>query len=206
MNNVLSQLTEGFTFTGEIKNDAYEFLTYHGCKEVAEHSIKVALKAKELAEQFDVDKNSAEIAGYLHDIGRTIPQNSRINIAEELGIDILEEERIFQDLLHSKLSKVMASEIFKIENQDILNAIECHSTLRANVSKLDLVLFVADKLTWESDNSRPIIDGIMRGLEKSLEHGAFSYIQHLWNIRDELKVIHSWVVDAYYDLKDKCII
>lgn len=28
----------------------------------------------------------------------------------------------------------------------------------------------------------------------------------VFNVRDALKVIHSWVVDAYYDLRDKCII
>ena len=38
---------------------------------------------------------------------------------------------------------------FGIEDNEILSAIECHTTLKKNYSDIDLVLFVADKIKWD---------------------------------------------------------
>jgi len=46
---------------------------------------------------------------------------------------------------------------------EVLNAIECHSTLRENANKIDLILFIADKLSWDSADCEPILYGINRG-------------------------------------------
>ncbi|MBS4535320.1 bis(5'-nucleosyl)-tetraphosphatase (symmetrical) YqeK [Clostridium sp. D2Q-14] len=203
MNIYLSDLTDNFILTGEIERDSYEFLVYHNYEDIAEHSLKVAMKAEELAEKFGIDKDLARIAGYLHDIGRVVSEDKKINLAEKLGIDVLDEERIFPEILHGKLSAVMAYDIFGIEDVDILNVIKCHTTLKANADKLDLILFIADKLSWDSNDSKEILDGILNGLEESLGHSAFSYIEHLWNNRNNLKVLHPRTQDAYFDLKDR---
>jgi HD superfamily phosphohydrolase YqeK len=107
-------------------------------------------------------------------------------------------------LLHQKISKVIAEELFGVIDRYILNAIECHTTLRVNANEIDLVLFIADKLSWDSADSEPILDGIYRGLEISLKHGAFSYLGYLWDNRSNIKVMHPWTVQAYNDLKIKC--
>ncbi|WP_035430073.1 hypothetical protein [Bacillus sp. UNC322MFChir4.1] len=39
-------------------------------------------------------------------------------------------------------------------------------------------------------------------LELSLEHASFAYISFLWEQKESLKVIHSWLQDAYFDLKE----
>ncbi|OLF95341.1 Hydrolase (HAD superfamily) [Bacillus licheniformis] len=33
-------------------------------------------------------------------------------------------------IIHQKLSKVMARDLFQVADEDILNAIECHTTLK----------------------------------------------------------------------------
>lgn len=38
-------------------------------------------------------------------------------------------------------------------------------------TKLDQILFVADKITWDQPGEPPYIELMMRGLEKSLCHG-----------------------------------
>ncbi|MHB8064998.1 MAG: bis(5'-nucleosyl)-tetraphosphatase (symmetrical) YqeK [Ruminiclostridium sp.] len=130
-------------------------------------------EAKRLANRFNIDNASSMIAGYLHDVGRIFPDNQSIDIASELGIQALDEEHTYAGLLHQKISKVLAYELFGINDNNILNAIECHTTLKAGASDIDLILFIADKLSWDSLDSKPILDGILKGLEKSLEQGAF---------------------------------
>lgn len=41
-----------------------------------------------------------------------------------------------------------------------------------------------------------------KGLEKSLEYAAFTYISYLWDRKDTLKVLHPWLEDAYWQLKE----
>lgn len=41
-----------------------------------------------------------------------------------------------------------------------------------------------------------------KGVRKSLEHAAFAYISYLWDRKDTLKVLHPWLEDAYWQLKE----
>jgi len=189
--------------TGDVCSDALEFLKRHNHERIAEHSIRVKKAAEGLANRFHVSAQKAGIAGVMHDISGVIPNEKRIAAAEALGIDILPEERIFPMIIHQKLSKVMARDLFQVADQDILNAIECHTTLKKNPSQLDLVLFSADKIEWDQTGTPPYIKELHEALEISLEHGAFVYIQYLWKQKDKLKVVHPWLKDAYYHLNAK---
>ncbi|HDR5278472.1 TPA: bis(5'-nucleosyl)-tetraphosphatase (symmetrical) YqeK, partial [Bacillus thuringiensis] len=165
------------------------------------HSIRVANEAKKIAEKFHVDKEKAAIAGYLHDISGIFPNEERIAVAEEFGVEIEGAERKFPMIIHQKLSRVIAKEIFKVEDEDVLDAICCHTTLRKHPTKMDLVLFVADKIEWDQKGTPPYLIEIKKGLEKSLEKAAFVYISYLWERKDTLKVIHPWLEEAYWYLK-----
>ncbi len=105
-------------------------------------------------------------------------------------------------IIHQKLSRVIAKEVFKVEDEEVLNAISCHTTLRKNATKMDLVLFIADKIEWVQKGTPPYILKAKNGLEKSLEHAAFAYISYLWERKDTLKVIHPWLEEAYWHLKE----
>ncbi|NBI27488.1 hypothetical protein ERL59_00705 [Chengkuizengella sp. YPA3-1-1] len=83
-----------------------------------------------------------------------------------------------------------------------MNAIGCHTTLCANSTTLDKVLFVAHKIEWDQTGTPPYIQHLLTQMEKSLEHDAFSYITYLWDQRNSLKVVHPWLADAYFELKE----
>jgi HD superfamily phosphohydrolase YqeK len=115
-------------------------------------------------------------------------------------IEVLPEEEAFPMIIHQKLSKVMARDLFKISNPEILDAVGCHTTLRKQSTLLDKVLFVADKMEWDQSGSPPYIQEILQELEKSIVHAAYAYINYLWGQRDQLRVVHPWLKDAFYDL------
>ena len=185
----------------KIDNDIKAFLLKYNKEFTYKHSIRVANEAKKIAEKFHVDKEKAAIAGYLHDISGIFFYLLRIAVAEEFGVAIVEAERKFPMIIHQKLSRVIAKEIFKIEDEEILNAICCHTTLRKHATKMDLVLFVADKIEWDQKGTPPYLIEIKKELGKSLEKAAFVYISYLWERKDTLKVIHPWLEEAYWDLK-----
>lgn len=191
-----------FTPTGKIENDIKSFLLKYNKELTYKHSIWVAKEARKIAITYHVNEEKAVIAGYLHDISAIFPNEDRVAVAEEFGIEILQEEREFPMIIHQKLSKIIAKEIFKVDDEEILNAICCHTTLRKHATKMDLVLFVADKIEWDQNGAPPYLVEVKKELEKSLEHAAFAYISYLWDRKDTLKVIHPWLEDAYWQLKE----
>ena len=54
---------------------------------------------------------------------------------------------------------------FGIEDNEILSAIECHTTLKKNYSDIDLVLFVADKIKWDQEGKPPYLDGLLQAFK-----------------------------------------
>ncbi|WP_199925001.1 hypothetical protein [Paenibacillus sp. IHBB 10380] len=124
-------------------------------------------------------------------------------MSRHLQIDILPEEELFPMIIHQKISKVMARNIFGITDVEILDAVGCHTTLRANATLLDHVLFVADKIAWDQSGVPPYIEVLNRHLKKSLTHASFAYINYLWERKETLKVVHPWLKEAYEELEDK---
>jgi predicted HD superfamily hydrolase involved in NAD metabolism len=200
---VFEALTGQMRFTGELKDDVHLFLVENGCPKTAEHCLEVGAEARRLALLFGTDPEACETAGWLHDISAVIPNHQRIEASRLLGIEVLPEEEQFPMIIHQKLSKVMAGEIFQVDNIEILNAVGCHTTLRAQATLLDQILFVADKLAWDQPGIPPYMDLLNEALGKSAAHAAFAYINYLWQRKETLRVIHPWLGEAYEELQEK---
>lgn len=201
----MNDFINGFIFTNNISIDSYNLLKYHNQEEVALHCSQVANEAVKIAAKFALNTKEAEVSGLLHDIGKIVHEADMVKIAHKLNINVLEEEESYPDLLHTKLSSIIAHQIFNIRSNSILSAIECHSTLKSNPSALDMILFIADKLSWESEYNQHFKADVIGGLDKSLEHGAFAYINYLNSNTGILKVTHPWLRDAYNYLKSICL-
>ncbi|HYE11959.1 MAG TPA: HD domain-containing protein [Patescibacteria group bacterium] len=197
MHPLLKEVSERLGIEDNIRQCSIDMLNAYGKKIVAEHSRQVANEAKRLAILYQEDFEAAEIAGYLHDISVTIQRDKHIEIAEYLDLDVLPEERAYPLIIHQKLSSEIARIVFGILDERILSAICCHSTLKANPTKMDLILFIADKIKWDQGGIPPYNDLVQEGLNKSLEDGVFAFVKYLYDNKSCLKVIHPWLVDAY---------
>ncbi|HZU86929.1 MAG TPA: bis(5'-nucleosyl)-tetraphosphatase (symmetrical) YqeK, partial [Anaerolineaceae bacterium] len=141
-----------------------EYLIRHGYPRTWEHSLAVAMQARILAQRFGVDENRAQLAAWLHDISAVIPDSERLAAALRYQLEVLPEEAAYPLILHQKLSLVLAQQEFGVNDEGVLSAIGCHTTLKAQFSKLDLVLFVADKLAWDQPGEAPFAPAMRAGL------------------------------------------
>lgn len=201
MHPYLEQQFGSFQRSGDLAADVRRFLTERGCPATAEHSMAVGAEARSLAIRFGADPTAAETAGWLHDISAVYPNQARIPAARELGLEVLPEEETFPMIVHQKLSASIALHVFGIEDADILQAIGCHTTLRAPSTLLDKTVFTADKIAWDQAGTPPYLAELNSELRISLEHGAFAYVNYLWMQKEKLKVVHPWLADAYRDLQ-----
>lgn len=113
-------------------------------KQRYKHTLGVADTAACLAMRYDIDMQSAYIAGLLHDCAKCVPDEQKIKECEENGIEISPSERTSPYLLHSKLGAFYASSIYNINDKNICDAIKYHTTGRADMTMLEKIIFVAD--------------------------------------------------------------
>lgn len=200
---ILRDFSKNFEITGFLPKDVVNFFNIHGHQKTARHSSLVAQEAKKIALLSNEDPEAAFKAGWLHDISAIFPNEERITIAKALNVIPLEEEKVFPLIIHQRISEVMAADIFGITNIGILSAVGCHTTLKKDATKLDKVLFVADKIQWDQEGKPPYIEALLNSLEISLDMAALSYLEYMWNRKDQLVVIHPWLKDAYKQLSQK---
>jgi len=189
--------------TDDIFQDIINFLNKNSKQNTLKHSISVSEKGIELAEIYQENLFKIKLASYVHDISVVIPDNIKIQYAEYYGIKILEDEKVFPMILHQKISREIAGRIFGINDKDILNAIECHTTLKAFPTKLDMILFIADKINWDQEDTPPYIKDVESGLKISLENGVKIFIQYYMDNKHKLKVLHPLLIEAYKYFKDR---
>ena len=181
-----------------LKNEIRQYLVSKNCEKTYYHCMEVGEYAYQLGEKYLTSPEKVSIAGYLHDISAIYPNNQRISVAQKYGIELNEAEMAFPMIIHQKISKSIAKMDFGIEYNEILSAIECHTTLKKNYSDIDLVLFVADKIKWDQEGKPPYLDGLLQALNCSLENDAYFYIDYI--LKHDIKVVHPWLWDAYNQL------
>ncbi len=197
----LQVLKQDLALTGDLPKDVAYFLEQNGHTDTAKHCQRVAKQAGKLAGQFGVSEAQAETAGWLHDISTVIPNEQRVQIALAYGLKVLPEEHKLPMIIHQKLSALMAHDFFNVTEVEVLSAIGCHTTLKADASSLDKIVFIADKIAWDQEGKPPYLLKLLSALEHSLDKAASVYLDYLWQRRKTLPVLHPWVTAAHRQLQ-----
>ncbi|NUU79770.1 bis(5'-nucleosyl)-tetraphosphatase (symmetrical) YqeK [Paenibacillus xylanilyticus] len=201
MNPILKPYVMNVKLSNDLRNDIHSFFEAHHDQETLQHTLTVATEAKRVAGLFGAHPQKAEQAGLLHDISNVVPVNEMLNLANGLSIEILDEENKYDRIIHQKLSRAMAKEIFNINDQEILNAIECHTTLKPQSSLLDKVLFISDKISWDLPGEHNYLEEIRDKVnEYQLNEGILIYLNQVWEQRNKLKLVHPWLIEARDEL------
>ena len=130
-----------------LKNELMENVRNRMDADRYNHTLGVAYTAASLAmcygkEQEFIDR--AFIAGLLHDLAKCIPSEELLANCIRYGIEITDCERRNPFLLHGKLGAYYTANEFKINDEDIINAITWHTTGRPDMSCLEKIIFIAD--------------------------------------------------------------
>lgn len=181
--------------TGNLKYDVCLLLDKNQKFLTKNHVLAVAQTAKQLARQFDYDEQIVYQAALLHDIGAIIKPQDMLEIIKCKNERLDEAEKRFPFILHQRISKIIAKKYFHIDDDNILNAIECHTTLKASPTAYDMIVFLADKISWDQQGLPPYLDIIEKGLKVSLEKACYDYIEYLF-ANDKLLYPHQNILDA----------
>ena len=108
------------------------------------HSLSVASTAEQMALAYGVDPIKARVAGILHDWDKVLSPSEQMDLARELGVDLGVDLSLVQPLLHGMTAARHLPDRYPQLSDDIWQAIDRHTIGHADMSPLDMVVFVAD--------------------------------------------------------------
>ena len=132
------------------------------------HSKSVAKLSYEIAKANNLP-NSLEVfmAGLLHDIGKDIPEEEQFKIVKE---HYSEYANIPKFAYHQFAGAFLAHEKFKIDNEEVLSAIEFHSTGNKNMGTIAKIIYAADKIDpTRGFDSSDLISAMMKNVDQGFK-------------------------------------
>lgn len=154
------------------KNEIINWLKNNLDEERFEHSIGVSEKALELAKQFNLNLEKAEIAGLVHDCAKCLSKDELVEIITK-NVQVEECEMINPKTYHAPAGVYIAKEKLGINDTEILSAIRWHTIGYKSMTDFEKIIFIADKIE-ERTRPKEMIDSIAKyltednGLNKAL--------------------------------------
>ena len=108
------------------------------------HTLGVRSLAVDLAHRHRAGRVKAAVAALLHDCAKGMKLSQLQAVARQYGLT--EDPQVLQSnaLLHGRVGATLAQLRFRVQDEDVLNAIRYHTTGRRHMSPLELCLYVAD--------------------------------------------------------------
>ena len=118
-----------------------------------EHSVSVSYTCIALAMRYGFSLEKAELAGLLHDCAKRYTDNELIARSQKHGLSLTESELKAPAVIHAKYGAWMARNKFGIQDEEILPAIQCHTTGKPGMGILDKILYIADYIEPRRDKA-----------------------------------------------------
>ncbi len=145
---------------------------------LAEHVLRVADEAARLAVVHGVDRDAARIAALGHDILRGHSPERLLQICDEQGYAADPVDRMEPILLHGPLAVAILREQYKVLDADVLGAAAAHTTARPNMTKLQKLIFIADKIEPHKMGGRPPVIHVGDLAESDLDAAMLAYLDY----------------------------
>lgn len=110
------------------------------------HTLSVLDAAKKIGSFFsEIDLSELCCAALLHDITKELSYDEQISLFNESEIELSAEDRETPAILHSLSAPIIIKRYFKkFATDNILSAVENHTTGTAGMSIFDKIIFIAD--------------------------------------------------------------
>ncbi|MBQ8029768.1 MAG: bis(5'-nucleosyl)-tetraphosphatase (symmetrical) YqeK [Clostridia bacterium] len=163
------------------------------------HSLCVADSARELARQYGYNEDRAYMAGLLHDVTKNENSENQLQMLSDSAIILSQTEKNNFKLWHSMTAPIYVKKELGIDDEEFLGALRYHTTGKANMSLLEMIVYIADYISAERDY--PDVDVMRRLSKESLEKAALYSLKYtLKKLSDGELVIHENSLEFYNDL------
>ncbi|GIN71003.1 hypothetical protein J14TS2_14780 [Bacillus sp. J14TS2] len=163
-----------------------------------QHTVRVLETAIILADRYGEDVPKVELAAIFHDYAKMMA----VAELKKLLLKANEDSRLIEyhsELWHGPVAAYLAREEFAIEDNDVLNAIRYHTTGRANMSRLEKIIFLADYI--EPQRDFPGINETRELARKNLDESVLKALSNtIAFLLTKKATIYPDTFEAYNDL------
>ena len=136
------------------------------------HTINVKNKAVELARHYGADEEKAALAALLHDSAKELPREELLQIFADNAIMAKNAASRPAPVWHGIAAAILCATQWGVTDPQIISAIECHTTGKADMTLLEKIIYMADATSAERDY--PGVDRLrqeeMQDLDLALLH------------------------------------
>lgn len=167
-----------------------------------EHTLRVTDIAIELAEIFHESLEKAKIAALFHDYCKydSLEKMKKIIETNSKLPDLLLS--FHHELWHGPVASVQIEEKYAVTDQEIKDAIFFHTTGRANMTKLDKIIFLADYI--EPGRSFPGLDDVRAAAKTDLTKACYLAARNTVHfLMEKNRTVYPDSFHAYNDLNQQ---
>jgi predicted HD superfamily hydrolase involved in NAD metabolism len=174
------------------KNSIIDYLKENLDNYRLKHVLGTAEFALKLAKKHKANPEKAVVAGLLHDAGKINFKQFAAKIMKKLD----REEKKIKALWHCAAGEYIARNVFKIKDKDILGSIRKHSSAGKNMSKLEKIIFISDKL--EVNRKYKGVKMLRKLALKDLDAAFLECLKgSIMQVMEKKKKIYSGAIDAW---------
>jgi predicted HD superfamily hydrolase involved in NAD metabolism len=183
------------------------FLLNAGRADTLRHVSRVAVVGRKLARRFGLSLAQSDLACVAHDMAAVVPAREIIICAEQLGAPLAAADRAIPQIAHGPVAAAVLRARLGVRDEDVLNAVRYHSTLRAGASPLEQLVFIADKIEHDPTARHvgfhpPLMEAARANA--SLPELCFVYLE--WAVREGPGLgwnVHPHLAEAYSEIQSK---
>src|SRR5690625_3236167 len=159
------------------------------------HVLGVEETAVQLAHEYGADIEKASVAALLHDVAKEQSEEEMrdIVISENLNLDLLQ---FGSSIWHAPVGAVLARREYGVNDKEILEAIEYHTTAAPEMSLITQIIFVADYI--EPGRSHDGVEEARELAKYSLRDAVrFEIRETIKHLVESEERIYPHAIDAY---------
>lgn len=167
------------------------------------HTLRVTRLALKIAKANKYDLKKTYIAAMLHDCAKELPKETQIEIIKTYYPDELSSS---PQIYHQFSGSILAETTYNIKDQTILQAIKYHATASKEMSKLDKIVYCADKLEPGRDfEAIKLVELCKKNIDLGFKEVLANNYDYLNKFISKNHSIHPLTINAYkkYVKEDK---
>ena len=164
------------------------------------HTLGVADCAEDMARRFGLDTFKARCAGLVHDLAKEIPLSDQLSLARHWNLLRYPDDEQHPKLLHGPLAAHFLRHYYRLGDEEILDAVACHTLGRPGMTPLDMLIYSADWI--EPNREFPGVDELRRSLYEDLEQGTFDCMRRAFiDLQEQNLPVHPLTQLAFEDMQ-----
>ncbi len=167
-----------------------------------QHTENVKTMAVALAKRHGADPEKAALAAWLHDVAKEMPKEELLQILRDNAIIAKNADLRPLPVWHGVCAAILARTQWGVQDTEVLDAVECHTTGRVNMTKMDKILFLADMTSAERD--WPGVEQLRALEQNDLDAAVLAGLKQTIDfVKSSGKEIDPMSIAAYEDLKKR---